>query len=96
MKGVTVLPEIRNIIIKRAKEGDKIDDLAREFSLYPNTIRKWMAQEGVSGISSTGRNHRSVALMLAKSEREKKELMEIIGKLTVELTKGSKKKSSQK
>jgi transposase-like protein len=96
MKGHPVLPEIKEIIIKRASAGDKIDDLAREFNLYANTIRKWMAQEGVSGISPTGRNHRSVALMLAKSEREKKELMEIIGKLTVELTKGSKKKSSQK
>lgn len=91
-KGLAVIPEIKEIIIKRAKSGDRIDELAKEFSLYPNTIRKWLAGEGVSGISSTGRNQRSVALMLAKSEREKKELMEIIGKLTVELTRGSKKK----
>jgi hypothetical protein len=92
MKGVTVLPELKELIIKRAKNGDNITDLGREFKLYPNTIRKWLAAEGVSAVSSTGRNQRSVGLMLAKSEREKQELINIIGKLTVELTQLSSKK----
>jgi transposase-like protein len=92
MKGKVVPIEIKNIIIQRAKDGDRLDELGKEFSLYPNTIRKWLAQEGISGITTTGRNQRSTALLLAKAEREKQELLKIIGKLTVELTMGSKKK----
>jgi hypothetical protein len=92
-RGIQTNPEIKLLIVKRAKEGDRIDDLAREFSLYPNTIRKWLAIEGVSGVSTTGRNQRSTALLLAKAEREKQDLINIIGKLTIELSKtGSKKK----
>lgn len=91
MKGVTVPQNIRDIICKRAKEGENLDDLAREFKIYPNTIRKWLAQEGVSGISTTGRKQRSVALLLAKAEREKQDYLAIIGELTV-LLKQSKKK----
>ena len=92
MKGQPAQLEIRNLIIQRAKDGDRLDELGKEFNLYPNTIRKWLAQEGVSGITTTGRKQRSTVLLLAKAEREKQELLKIIGKLTVELTMGSKKK----
>lgn len=92
-RGVQTSPEIKDLIIKRVKEGDRIDELAHEFKLYPNTIRKWLALEGVSGVHSTGRNQRSTILLLAKAEKEKQDLLNIIGKLTVELSKsGSKKK----
>jgi transposase-like protein len=91
MKGKPTPTEIKNLIIQRVKQGDKIDDLAIEFKLYPNTIRKWLAKEGVSGISATGRNQRSTALLLAKAQREKQQLMEIIGKLTVQLEQSKKK-----
>ena len=96
MKGVPVATEIKQVIIKRAKQGDKIDDLALEFSLYPNTIRKWLAQEGISGTITNAngmtRNQRSNALLLAKSEREKQDLIAIIGELTVQIKVLSKKK----
>jgi hypothetical protein len=92
-RGVVTNPNIKEIIINRAKAGDRIDELAKEFKLYPNTIRKWLATEGVSGVTTTGRNQRSTVLLLAKAEREKQDLLRIIGKLTVELTQsGSKKK----
>ena len=57
MKGIPVPTKILEIIINRAKAGENIDDLGKEFKVYPNIIRKWLAQEGVSGISPTGRKH---------------------------------------
>jgi transposase-like protein len=98
-RGIMVAPEIKEIIIGRVKSGDHIDDLAKEFNLYPNTIRKWLAQDGVSGthISSSGktRNNQSLALLLAKSEREKQDLYKIIGELTVQYKELVKKKYKQ-
>ena len=91
-RGIQTNTEIKLLILRRAKEGDRIDDLAREFGLYPNTIRKWLATEGVSGVTSTGRNQRSTALLLAKAEREKQDLINIIGKLTVQLSRSDSKK----
>lgn len=98
-RGIMVSPEIKKIILARAKSGDHIDDLAKEFSLYPNTIRKWLAQEGVSGthVNSNGKpgNNQSLALLLAKSEREKQDLYKIIGELTVQYKELFKKKYKQ-
>jgi transposase-like protein len=95
-RGIIVTPEKKEIIISRVKSGEKVDDLAREFNLYPNTIRRWLAQEGVSGthVSSSGktRNNQSLALLLAKSEREKQDLYKIIGELTVQYKELFKKK----
>jgi len=100
MKGVPFPPEIKSLIIQRVKQGDNINDLSVEFHVYPNTIRKWLAQEGISGSNSDNsgktRNQRSLALLLAKSEREKQALLEIIGELTVINKELSKKKSSGK
>jgi transposase-like protein len=89
------------LIINRVKTGENLDIVAREFSIYPNTIRKWLAQEGVSslggsdgGTCGTGsaRNGRSTALLLAKAQREKQDLLTIIGELIVQLKGQSKKK----
>jgi transposase-like protein len=93
MKGQPFPQEIKELIIKRTREGDKIEDLAKEFKCYPNTIRKWLAQSGgVSGVSSSGRNLRSNDLLMAKVQREKADLMTIIGELTVLNRELSKKK----
>jgi hypothetical protein len=97
MRGVKVVEPVKELIIKRAKEGDNIDTLAQEFKLYPNTIRKWLAVSGgVSGIvtnsDGTSRNLRSNDLLMAKLKRENAELMAIIGELTVSNRGLSKKK----
>jgi len=106
-RGIPVIPEIRELIINRVKIGENLDIVAREFSICPHTIRKWLAQEGVSSlgnggscngsyISGTGagsaRNGRSTALLLAKAQREKQDLLTIIGELIVQLKGQSKKK----
>jgi transposase-like protein len=88
MKGVTFANEIKELIIKKVKAGESIDILATEYKIYPNTIRKWLALSGgISGVSSTGRNLKSNDLVIAKLNREKQELMTIIGELTVQLKK---------
>lgn len=90
MKGVRVPKPVKELIISRVKNGEKIDDLAKEFNLFPNTIRKWLN----SSVTDSGRDldsKRSDILLISKLQREKQELLEIIGELTV-LTKQSKKK----
>jgi len=105
-RGIPVIPEIRELIINRVKIGENLDIVAREFSIYPNTIRKWLAQEGVSsfgggcnGSNNSGtsgtrstKNGTSTALLLAKAQREKQDLLTIIGELIVQLKGQSKKK----
>jgi transposase-like protein len=88
MKGVPFSDELKELIIKKVKEGELIDSLAREYKIYPNTIRKWLAMSGgVSGISQSGRKLKSNDLVIAKLNREKQELIAIIGELTVQLKK---------
>ena len=97
MKGVPFPQEIKQLVIKRIKDGDNIDALAKEFKCTANTIRKWLAVSGgISGtvINSDGssRNLRSNDLLMAKLQREKQELIAIIGELTVFNRELSKKK----
>lgn len=100
MRGQPVPQAVKDLIINRVKNGEKVDDIASEFKIYPNTIRKWLQDEKLvsGGISSAGagvngttnRSPASSALLISKLQREKQELLEIIGELTV-LTKRSKK-----
>lgn len=91
MRGKKVPDPVKQLIIERVKNGERVDDLAIEFDLYPNTIRKWLAELGIP-ITSGKRKGRSEALEISKLKREKKQLLAIIGELTV-LTRQSKKKS---
>jgi transposase-like protein len=93
MKGTPVPQPVRELIVSRVTNGEKVDDLAREFSLYPNTIRKWLKDHNynsTSGTTTTSKSQSSDILLISKLRREKQELLEIIGELTV-LTKRSKK-----
>jgi len=111
MKGTVVPQPVKDLIIDRVKKGERVDDLALEFSLYPNTIRRWLRQssgevgkaremkesEQDSGCSPNPKRSKaypSVNLQISKLQREKQQLLEIIGELTV-LTQQSKKKSGQ-
>ena len=47
MRGVKVPEPVKQLIIERVKNGEKVDDLATEFSIYPNTIRKWLMKAGI-------------------------------------------------
>jgi hypothetical protein len=93
MRGVVVLPAVKDLIINRIKNGEKVDDLAFEFNLSPNSIRKWLKDKGVTSIRGGSKVGSSEILQISKLQREKQQLLEIIGELTV-LTRQSKKKSS--
>jgi len=98
MKGVHTPQPVKDLIIQRVKNGERVDDIALEFHLYPNTIRKWVSQNNSTTdrdsssnpTSSQTRAKTSETLLISKLQREKQELLEIIGELTV-LTKRSKK-----
>lgn len=90
MKGQPVPQKIQELILERIRKGEPVAALAEEFKLYPNTLRKWMNK---AGVRSGGARRTSELLEISKLKREKQQLLEIIGELTV-LNKQSKKKSS--
>lgn len=101
-KGTPVPQPVKDSITDRVKKGESVDDLASEFDLYPNTIRRWLRQNSAGsnelGDDSQNVNSRSnsksppsLGLQVSKLQKEKQQLLEIIGELTV-LTQQSKKK----
>ncbi len=96
-KGQATPKEIKDLIIQRVVAGEKVDDLATEFNLYPNTIRKWLQQSGIklSGNSSGRKRQTSEALEISKLKRQNQDLLTIIGEITVINKELAKKKSSK-
>lgn len=47
MRGKKVPEPVKQLIIERVENGEKVDDIALEFDLYPNTIRKWLVNIGI-------------------------------------------------
>jgi len=94
-KGQATPIQIKELIIQRVKDGEKVDNLANEFNLYPNTIRKWLGQAGLSSNSGSNNNRRqtSESLEISRLKRQNQDLLSIIGELTVINKELSKKKS---
>lgn len=78
-KGQIVPQQIKELIIQKVKEGIPIAQLAQEYDLYPNTIRRWCRTQMQSGSTS-----KSDALLISRLQKQNRELMEIIGELTLE------------
>ena len=83
MKGQPVRQDVRDMIISQVRQGQTVDNVAKENQLSPNTIRRWLGQSGGAGSTST-RNPRSESLTVSRLIREKQDLMAIIGELTSE------------
>jgi transposase len=67
-------PEFRQEIIELARSGRSFDDLAREFSLAPQTVRNWCKQHELdAGTRSDGLTTEEHA-ELSKLKRENKRL----------------------
>lgn len=76
-------PELKKQILERIKrEGISVPDAAKEHGIHPGTIYSWMAK-GVEAPPSI--------LELAKLRKENQMLLELIGKLTVEVSAEKKK-----
>jgi transposase-like protein len=78
-----VPPDVKNQILERIKrDGVSVPDAAKEHGIHPGTIYGWMAK-GITAPPSI--------LELAKLKKENQILLELIGKITVELTAEKKK-----
>lgn len=74
--------EIKEQILKRIKEeGVTVIQAANDAGISPKTIYNWMRNKTVSDGS---------ILEISRLKRENKELLEIIGRLTHDLTKSKK------
>jgi transposase-like protein len=78
-----IAKETKEQILNRIKEeGITVAQASSEHGVSTKTIYNWMRNKGVKSAN---------ILEIAKLKRENKELLEIIGKLTHEVTKAKKK-----
>lgn len=78
-----ISPEVKQDIVRRIKEGGiPVAQAAQEHGIHPSTIYDWLGLS-TEGTPSFGE--------LAKLRKENKELLEIIGELTVRLSHTQKK-----
>lgn len=67
-------PEFRRKIIELARSGRRLEELAREFSLAPQTVRNWCKQHELdAGVRTDGLTSEERA-EFAKLKRENKRL----------------------
>jgi len=80
----SIAPEIKQQILERIKSGIPTSTVAREHGVSPNTVYAWLAKSTSSapGLLETGR-----------WQREKRDLLQMIGLLSFELTKIKKNRS---
>lgn len=83
-KGFHVAPEVRQQIIDRIKnDGVSVTEAAKDAGVHETTVYGWIAKNTESIPS---------VLELAKLKRENKELLELVGELTLRLSNTQKKK----
>lgn len=83
-KGFRVAREVREQIINRIKnDGVTVTQAAKDAGVHETTVYGWIAKNA-DGMPSV--------LELAKLRRENKELLELVGEITLKLSQGQKKK----
>ena len=84
MGGYKRIPkEIKDEVLARIKQGQKVPDLALEYAISTKTVYNWLAT-GVRGEVSS--------LEHARLRRERDDLLRLVGNLTLEVEKGKKKR----
>lgn len=78
-----IAKEVKEEIIEKVKEGEKVAQLAEQYGISDRTIYAWLKRKALGTISLLEHN---------KLKRENQLLKEIIGILTLELEKSKKKK----
>lgn len=78
-----IAKEIREQILAQIKEGASVSKTAIKFNVSPKTIYGWLAKESCSQVS---------LLQYNRLKRERDDLLKIIGKLTLDLSRSKKKK----
>ena len=83
-KHYRIAPEMREQILKRVKEeGVSVNQAAKDAGIHESTIYGWLGSGAETAPSWSE---------YAKLQREKKALLELVGKLTVKLSESQKKK----
>jgi hypothetical protein len=82
--GHRVHPDIKKQIIERIRQGEPVPKLSEEHGVSKNTIYTWLSKDATAPTSS---------LEMGKLKRENQGLLEIIGRLTVELSAEKKKEA---
>lgn len=78
-----VATEVKEEILGKVKAGLKVPDVAKQYGLSDKTIYTWLRRKALGTISILEYN---------RLKNENQQLKEIVGVLTVELTKLKKKK----
>lgn len=83
-KHYKVAPEVRQQLLDRIKnEGVSVAEVAKDAGVSETTVYGWLGR-GADSVPSV--------LELAKLKRENKELLELVGELTLKLSTAQKKK----
>jgi transposase-like protein len=88
MKGVKSKQEIKDLILSKINQGCAASQLATEYSISPNTIYTWISQS-----ANSDKDKQSMILENSRLKREKQELIELIGRLTIDVSRLNKKKA---
>jgi len=84
MSGYKRIPkEIKDEVLARAKQGQKVPQLAEEYGVSAKTIYTWLSA-GIQAEVST--------LEYARLKRERNDLLRLVGNLTLEVDKRKKKR----
>lgn len=81
-KNHKIAPEIKEQILRRIREdGVTVAQVSKEHGISDNTIYSWLSRSAGGPTQA----------QLIRLEREKKELLELVGELTVRLSQSQKK-----
>jgi transposase-like protein len=88
MKGIKVTQEIKDLILTKINQGCVASQLAIEYNISANTIYAWISQS-----ANSDKDKQSMILENSRLKREKQELIELIGRLTIDVSRLNKKKA---
>ena len=83
---------IKNTILKQVKEdGRSVVEAGREFGISPKTIYTWLRKE----VDETGVNASAYLTKIHRLEKEKEDLVQIIGALSIVVERAKKKDADE-
>lgn len=77
-RGVKIAPEIKKQILHEIQGGRSIKEVAEEYSISTVSIYAWLKKD-----AEDGGNTKASAAEIRKLKKEKQDLIQIIGSLTV-------------
>lgn len=78
--------EIKEKILAKVKNGEKVPELATQYGVAPNTVYGWLSDRAASEPGT---------LELSRLKRENQDLYWLLGKVTAELERSKKNRASR-